>query len=55
MKAIINGKIILKDRILEGKTLLYSDKIEGIVDDDTLNYINNILQKYDIEQVTKSR
>lgn len=33
MKAIINGKIILKDRILEGKTLLYSDKIEGIVDE----------------------
>ena len=33
MKAIINGKLILKDRILEGKTLLYSDKIEGIVDE----------------------
>ena len=31
MKAIINGKIILKDRILEDKVLLYSDVIEGIV------------------------
>ncbi len=33
MKAIINANIILKDRIVEGKTLLYSSKIEGIVDD----------------------
>ncbi len=32
MKAIVNGKIILKDRIVEGKALLYSDVIEGIVD-----------------------
>jgi N-acetylglucosamine-6-phosphate deacetylase len=31
MKAIVNGKIILKDRILEGYALLYSDVIEGIV------------------------
>lgn len=31
MKAIVNGKIILKDRILEGYTLLYTDKIEGVV------------------------
>lgn len=31
MKAIINGKIILKDRIVEGSALLYSDVIEGIV------------------------
>lgn len=31
MKAIINGKIILKDRVLEGYALLYSDVIEGIV------------------------
>ena len=31
MKAIINGKIILKDRILEGSVLLYSDVIEGVV------------------------
>ena len=31
MKAIINGKIILKDGIVEGMALLYSDVIEGIV------------------------
>lgn len=34
MKAIVNGKLILKDRIVEGKALLYSDVIEGIVDAD---------------------
>ncbi len=32
MKAIINGKLILKDRVLEGKAILYSNKIEGICD-----------------------
>lgn len=32
MKAIINGKIILKDGIAENRALLFSDKIEGIVD-----------------------
>ena len=31
MKAIENGKIILKDRIVENCALLYTDKIEGIV------------------------
>ena len=31
MKAIVNGKIILKDRILEGYALLYGEVIEGIV------------------------
>ncbi len=31
MKAIINGKIILKDRIVESCALLYSDVIEDIV------------------------
>ncbi|MBE7014144.1 MAG: N-acetylglucosamine-6-phosphate deacetylase [Ruminococcaceae bacterium] len=31
MKAIINGKIILKDRISENSALLYEDKICGIV------------------------
>ncbi len=31
MKAIINGKIILKDRVVEDKVLLYSDVIEGVV------------------------
>lgn len=31
MKAIIGGKIILKDRIVQGSALLYSSVIEGIV------------------------
>ena len=36
MKAIINGKIILKDRIVENCALLYSDVIEGIVPDNAI-------------------
>lgn len=36
MKAIINGKIILKDRIVENYALLYSDKIEGVVPADNI-------------------
>ncbi len=36
MKAIVNGKLILKDRIVEGKALLYSDVIEGITDAEQL-------------------
>lgn len=36
MKAIVNGKIILTDRIVEDKALLYSDVIEGIVSKDNL-------------------
>ena len=31
MKAIVNGKIILKDRIVENSALLYSKVIEGVV------------------------
>ena len=31
MKAIVNGKIILKDRILDGAALLFCDVIKGIV------------------------
>ena len=31
MKAVKNGKIILKDRILDGYALLFTDVIEGIV------------------------
>ncbi len=34
MKAIIGGKIILKDRIVENCALLFSDVIEGIVPED---------------------
>lgn len=36
MKAIVNGKIILKDRIAEDGVLLVSDKIEGIVAKDSV-------------------
>ncbi len=32
MQAIINGKIILKDRIVQGAALLYSDVIEGLTE-----------------------
>ena len=32
MKYIINGKIVLPDRIVEGKVLAYDTKIEGIVE-----------------------
>lgn len=31
MKAVINGKIILKDRVVENMALLYSNVIEGVV------------------------
>ena len=36
MNAIVNGKIILKDRVLDGYALLYSDVIEGIVKADAI-------------------
>lgn len=36
MKAIINGKIILEDGILENSVLLFNDKIEGIVSSDKI-------------------
>lgn len=36
MKAIVNGKIILKDRITENRALLFSDVIEGIVSADSI-------------------
>ncbi len=36
MKAICNGKIILKDRILENCAVLFSDKIEGILSEDQI-------------------
>lgn len=32
MKAIINGKIVTPKSVIEGKTLVYGEKIEGIVD-----------------------
>ncbi len=36
MKAIVNGKIILKDRVVDGSVLLYSEVIEGIVPADKI-------------------
>ena len=36
MKAIVNGKIILKDRIVENSALLYSDVVEGIVSEENI-------------------
>ena len=36
MKAIINGRIVLKDRVVENSALRYSDVIEGIVPADKL-------------------
>ncbi len=36
MKAIVNGKIILKDRVVENAALLYSDVIEGVVAKDCI-------------------
>lgn len=36
MKAIINGKIILKDRIIDNKVLLISDVIEEIISQDKI-------------------
>ncbi len=36
MKAIINGKIILKDRVVENHALLISDVIEGIIPADSI-------------------
>ena len=36
MKAVVNGKIILKDRIVENQVLLFSNVIEGIVSADQI-------------------
>lgn len=36
MKAIVNGKIILKDRLVTDAVLLYSDVIEGIVSNEQI-------------------
>lgn len=36
MKAIVNGKLILKDGILENHVLLYNDVIQGIVTEDAI-------------------
>jgi N-acetylglucosamine-6-phosphate deacetylase len=33
MKAIVNGKIVLPDRIAEGKALVFGERIEGVFDE----------------------
>lgn len=40
MKAIINGKIITKEKILENKVLLFNEKINKIVDSENFNKDN---------------
>lgn len=42
MKAIINGKIILPDQIVEGKALVFDRKIEAIADPSTLDQYENL-------------
>lgn len=43
MKAIVNGKIILKDRIVYDNVLLFSDVIEGIVPKDKTPNVSQII------------
>lgn len=40
MKAIINGKIITPDALLEGKALLFNEKIADIADENSINKNN---------------
>ncbi|BDU51645.1 N-acetylglucosamine-6-phosphate deacetylase [Haliovirga abyssi] len=47
MQAIINGKIILNNRILSNKALVFKDKIVQIVDADKLDIIFNNIDKID--------
>lgn len=42
MKGIINGKIILEDRILEDRVLIITDKVERIIDINELNTCKDI-------------
>ncbi len=37
MKCIINGKIVLKDQVVSGRAIVFSDKIEKIVSEDEIN------------------
>ncbi len=46
MKAIINGKLILPDRVLEGFALLYSTVIEGIVKEDQIPQDTEIIDAH---------
>ena len=42
MKCIINGKLILPDQIVEGKTIVFDKKIEAIVDPAELDKYENL-------------
>jgi N-acetylglucosamine-6-phosphate deacetylase len=43
MNAVVNGKIILPDRVLEGYALLYTDVIEAILPKDKLPSCENVI------------
>ena len=43
MNAVVNGKIILPDRVLEGYALLYTDVIEAILPEDKLPSCENVI------------
>ncbi len=38
MKCIINGKVILPDKTVSGKAVIFDDQIRGIVDENKLNF-----------------
>ncbi|MBU5485885.1 N-acetylglucosamine-6-phosphate deacetylase [Clostridium sp. MSJ-11] len=46
VKCIKNGKIILKDKILHGKSIIYDEKIIKIVED---KYLNEDIETIDVE------
>ncbi|WP_315117292.1 N-acetylglucosamine-6-phosphate deacetylase [uncultured Clostridium sp.] len=46
VKCIKNGKIILKDKILQGKSIIYDEKIIKIVED---KYLNEDIETIDVE------
>lgn len=48
MRAIINGKIILKDKTVENKVVIFDKKIKHIIEKEDFYKINNILEKLDI-------
>ena len=43
MNAVVNGKIILPDRVLKGYALLYTDVIEAILPEDKLPSCENVI------------
>ena len=47
MKAIINGKIILPNQIIEDMALLFNEKIIGIVDNDSAKAMTDVTEIID--------